>query len=94
MSGYIRIDDACAEVDKGDLLVGDNALWAKEIICRTAQADVKEVVRSTWRLYKDGSAVCNHCHRTTMYAYDHESWMSYCPNCGSRMIDIEVNTYA
>ena len=59
MSGYIRIDDACAEVDKGDLLVGDNALWAKEIIRRTAQADVKEVVRSTWRIYKDGSAVCN-----------------------------------
>ena len=37
---YIAVEDACAEVDKGDLLVGNNAEWAKEIICRTPAADV------------------------------------------------------
>lgn len=37
---YIAVEAACAEVDKGDLLVGNNAEWAKEIICRTPAADV------------------------------------------------------
>ena len=42
---YIERGAACKEVDKGDLLVGNNAEWAKEIIYRTPSADVVEVVR-------------------------------------------------
>jgi len=53
---YIAVEDACAEVDKGDLLVGNNADWAKEIICRTPAADVVEVVR------------CKDCAHATFYA--------------------------
>jgi hypothetical protein len=45
MAEYIEREKAIAEIDKGDLLVGDNAKWAKEILCRTPTADVVEVVR-------------------------------------------------
>lgn len=45
MAEYINKETACAEVDKGDLLVGNNAEFAKEIINRTPAADVVEVVR-------------------------------------------------
>ena len=40
MARYIECETACAEVDKGDLLVGNNAEFAKEIINRTPTADV------------------------------------------------------
>ena len=40
MPRYIDCEKACAEVDKGDLLVGNNAEFAKEIINRTPTADV------------------------------------------------------
>lgn len=45
MARYIDAEMACAEVDKGDLLVGNNADFAKEIIRRTPSVDVVEVVR-------------------------------------------------
>ena len=40
MARYIECEVACAEIDKGDLLVGNNADFAKEIINRTPAADV------------------------------------------------------
>lgn len=40
MTRYIECEAACAEVDKGDLLIGNNAEFAKEIINRTPAADV------------------------------------------------------
>lgn len=40
MAQYIECEVACAEVDKGDLLIGNNAEFAKEIINRTPTADV------------------------------------------------------
>ena len=40
MPRYIDCEKACAEVDKGDLLVGNNAEFAKEIINRTPATDV------------------------------------------------------
>ena len=39
---YIKYEDFCKEVDAGDLLVGDNAQWAKELAHRTPVADVVE----------------------------------------------------
>ena len=45
MKEYIDREAVCAEIDKGDLLVGNNAEWAKEIVHRTPTADVVEVVR-------------------------------------------------
>jgi hypothetical protein len=45
MKEYIDREAVCAEIDKGDLLVGNNAEWAKEIVHRTPTADVAEVVR-------------------------------------------------
>ena len=37
---YIETEQAIAEIGKGDLLIGNNAEWAKEIIRRTPTADV------------------------------------------------------
>ena len=45
---YIKIEKAIAEIDKGDLLVGNNAEWAKEILYRTPTADVEEVKHGKW----------------------------------------------
>jgi hypothetical protein len=45
MAEYIEREKVIAEIDKGDLLVGDNAKWAKEILCRTPTADAVEVVK-------------------------------------------------
>ena len=45
---YIKIEKAIAEIDKGDLLVGNNAEWAKEILYRTPTADVEEVKHGQW----------------------------------------------
>ena len=45
MPRFIDADMACAEVDKGDLLVGNNADFAKEIIRRTPSVDVVGVTR-------------------------------------------------
>ena len=40
---------------------------------------------SAWRLNRDGSGTCQHCHRTTKNVYDQDSWFRYCPDCGARM---------
>lgn len=40
MARYVECEMACDEIDKGDLLVGNNADFAKEIIYRTPTADV------------------------------------------------------
>ena len=42
---YIEREKAIAEINKGDLLVGNNAEWANEILNRIPTADVVEVVR-------------------------------------------------
>ena len=52
---YIEREKAIAEIDKGNLLVGNNAEWAKEILHRTPTADVVEVVR------------CKDCKHSTTY---------------------------
>jgi hypothetical protein len=82
---YIKVDDACAEVDRGDLLVGNNAEWAKEIICRTKPADVKEVKYGHWLEVRDkfGSCLgvkCSECGRRVRSRGEH-----FCPNCGATM---------
>jgi hypothetical protein len=62
---------ACAEIDKGDLLVGNNAEFAKEVINRTPTADVVEVVRC-----KD----CRHseiCPDTLLWCNEHERLIGY-----------------
>jgi hypothetical protein len=88
MTKYIRVEDACAEVDRGDLLVGNNAEWAKEIICRTKPADVQEVKYGYWQIESDEDmpdpmfklVVCSVCEQKANHTYD------YCPNCGSHMV--------
>lgn len=71
MKEYIDREKACAEIDKGDLLVGNNAEWAKEIIHRTPTADVVEVVRCKDCIHKGW--VQEPCHgRSIAYCHIHE----------------------
>lgn len=44
-----------------------------------------EVVHSSWILNDDGSGTCRNCHRTTLYVWDMDNWLNYCPNCGADM---------
>ena len=44
-----------------------------------------EVNHSEWILNKDGSGTCKNCNRTTKNVWDYDSWMRYCPDCGSHM---------
>lgn len=85
MSKFIDAEDACAEVDCGDLLVGNNAEWAKEIIRRTRSAEVVEVRHGYWiRVrgeYNQSLGVkCSECGRRVRNRGER-----YCPNCGTKM---------
>ena len=86
MYEYIKRTDAIAEINRGDLLVGNNAEWAREIIWRTPYADVREVKRAQWLTairYWGGIKTiiyrCSHCG----YGVDHTS--KFCPECGALM---------
>lgn len=77
MARYINCELACAEVDKGDLLVGNNAEWAKEIIYRTPAADVVDVVHGQWELYDDNEDGyshhrCSNCKEDAIFTYESE----------------------
>ena len=45
---YIKRTDAITEINRGDLLVGNNAEWAREIIWRTPYSDVAPVQHGHW----------------------------------------------
>ena len=84
---YIKVSDFCKEVDKGDLLVGNNAEWAKEIAHRLPSADVAEVKHAKWinGRYNDWQnnvyeEQCSGCGR-----YSKDYGRPYCSNCGAIM---------
>ena len=77
MYEYIKRSDAINEVNRGDLLVGNNAEWAIEIICRTPYADVTKVKRGNW--------IKNWCD-TGMIGHEYAE----CSLCGCQMIDTNV----
>lgn len=82
MYEYIKRTDAVAEVERGDLLVGNNAEWAKEIIWRTPYADVVKVQHGHW--------IAKHRYFTTTYLCSKCSFgvvrkSRFCPDCGAQM---------
>ena len=82
MHEYIKRTDAINEVNRGDLLVGDNAGWAREIIWRTPYADVAPVQHGHWILryrYFNTTYVCSKC----KFGVAQKS--NYCPECGAQM---------
>lgn len=87
---YIDVDLACAEVDKGDLLVGNNAEWAKKCIRRTPAADVAEVKHGEWVLWKPRQAnrnatyKCSVCGKLRSSYYNDVGEWKFCP-CGAKM---------
>ena len=67
MARYIECEVACAEIDKGDLLVGNNAEFAKEIINRTPAADVvpksevdmcQHLLKDAWKRIEELDELC------------------------------------
>ena len=82
MYEYIKRTDAIAQINRGDLLVGNCAEWAREIIWRTPYADVAPVVHGYWierTRYDNTTFVCSKCHEGSVSEY------RYCPECGARM---------
>jgi rubrerythrin len=86
MYEYIKRTDAVAEVNRGDLLVGNNAEWAREIIWRTPYADVREVKHEQWhknvRYFGNVKVVTYTCSGCG-HGVDHTS--RFCPECGATM---------
>ena len=86
MHEYIKRSDAIAEINRGDLLVGNNAEWAREIIWRTPYADVAEVKRGRWYLADDGDGVvCSECGEDFCVLLNEAMRFRHCPNCGAYM---------
>lgn len=86
MYEYIKRTDAVAEVNRGDLLVGNNAEWARKIIWRTPYADVREVKHEQWhenvRYFGNVKVVTYTCSGCSC-GVDHTS--RFCPECGAIM---------
>ncbi len=87
MARYINCELACTEIDKGDLLVGNNAEWAKEIIYRTPAADVNEVVHGAWEKASEFMPIyrCSICKERNLFKDGNNVFSNYCPNCGAKM---------
>jgi hypothetical protein len=83
MPKYIKVEDACKEIDRGDLLVGNNADWAKEILYRTKSADVREITYGEW-VDAWGNDKCTVCGFECGDPYYLGS-AKYCPECGAKM---------
>lgn len=86
MHEYIKRTDAVAEINRGDLLVGNCAEWAREIIWRCPYADVKEVKYECWHKnvryfgnVRTVTYICSGCHFGT------DCISKYCPECGATM---------
>lgn len=96
MYEYIKRTDAVAEINRGDLLVGNNAEWAREIIWRTPYADVVPVKHGHWIEVKMPTGVevfdckemmvvgfkCSKCNENVDVSEGH---YLYCPHCGAKM---------
>ena len=92
MHEYIKRTDAIAEINRGDLLVGNCAEWAREIIWRTPYADVAEVKHGSWHTTDitdeyDLHTRYAHFHAACKYHYEDNksNGHKYCPECGTRM---------
>lgn len=82
MYEYIKRTDAIEEINRGDLLVGNCADWAKEIIWRTPYSDVVEVKRAHWIMrnrYFSTVYICSKCKAGVIQK------TNYCPDCGAKM---------
>ena len=96
MYEYIKRTDAINEVNRGDLLVGNNAEWAREIIWRTPYADVIEVKHGHWVRVQMPTGISAFGHKEMTICYFkcsicggkidvNECHYHYCPYCGAEM---------
>lgn len=94
MLKYISVNDFCKEVDKGELLVGDNATWAKEITRNLPAANVVPVRQGRWKRVKwvpetiEGGGCIEGGYwivRCTACSIPNDSETRYCPACGAHM---------
>lgn len=96
MYEYIKRTDAINEINRGDLLVGNCAEWAREIIWRTPYADVREVKHGHWTKVKIPTGIYAFGHKEmTIDSFKcsicggkidvSEGHFKYCPHCGNPM---------
>lgn len=80
-----RVDGGITELDPIEDIEGDRWVPVLEDDLNRLKANVVEVVHSRWTLNDDGSGTCRHCRRTSLYVWDMDNWLNYCPNCGAKM---------
>lgn len=82
MYEYVKRSDVVAEIRRGDLLVGNCAEWAEEIVWRTPYSDVEQVKHGYWM-------ECSHFNHTTYICsnckHGEVEKTNYCPDCGAKM---------
>ena len=82
MYEYIKRTDAIKEVNRGDLLVGNCAEWAREIIWRTPYSDVVEVKHAKWiekHRFFSTTYMCSNCSSGSVRK------SPFCADCGAKM---------
>ena len=85
MYEYIKRTDAINEINRGDLLVGNCAEWAREIIWRTPYADVVEARHGYWIGRRiDIGNLSYHTFTCSECGYGVDKMTNYCPDCGSK----------
>jgi rubrerythrin len=86
MYEYVKRTDVVAEINQGDLLVGNCAEWAREIVWRTPYSDVVEVKHGRWI---ERNRTFGSCHHTTYTCSKcgcgAVQKTNYCPDCGANM---------
>lgn len=90
MHEYIKRSDAINEINRGDLLVGNCAEWAREIIWRTPYSDVAPVKRGHWiedYVYDPDphDRIRYKCSECDLILDGVAECFTYCPNCGAKM---------
>lgn len=50
--------------------------------------DVQPIVRSKWKLHKNGNGTCMNCNFTSIAVWDFDNWLNFCPHCGADMRQI------
>lgn len=82
MYEYVKRTDVVAEIRRGDLLVGNCAEWAEEIIWRTPYSDVAEVKHGHWIERSHFGCTTYTCSKCGCGAVEKTN---YCPDCGAKM---------
>ena len=75
---------------RGRTQVADDYNFVQMVLSTAPTIDAVPVVRSKWKLHKDGSGTCQNCKRRQDAVWDMDNWQKFCGHCGAKM-DLEVD---